>query len=105
MPQLLPGAQREHLTYAVTADLLSTTSVHGFRLLLENTVHQSSHGYVGGDGFDFYSSPNDLDLYLLHAQIDRLWIIWGCSGGKPPRARMPEARLINHRTNAHLLKG
>lgn len=64
------------LTYKVIADLMQTSTIHDFHPLLENTAHPSSHNYMGGDGGDFYTSPNDPVFYLIHAQIDRLWTVW-----------------------------
>ncbi|EUC29314.1 hypothetical protein COCCADRAFT_40308 [Bipolaris zeicola 26-R-13] len=39
-------------------------------------LHASGHYTMGGDGGDFYSSPNDPVFYLHHAMVDRVWWIW-----------------------------
>ncbi|KAJ5064834.1 hypothetical protein J3E74DRAFT_461510 [Bipolaris maydis] len=39
-------------------------------------MHASGHYTMGGDGGDFYSSPNDPVFYLHHAMVDRVWWIW-----------------------------
>ncbi|KAM4067126.1 tyrosinase [Hirsutella rhossiliensis] len=51
-----------NLTYTTIADLW--------------VAHPASHGYVGGDEQDLYTSPNDPLFYLIHSQIDRLWAVW-----------------------------
>ncbi|OTB07057.1 hypothetical protein M426DRAFT_9133 [Hypoxylon sp. CI-4A] len=38
--------------------------------------HLSSHQFLGKDGLDTFTSPNDPIFYLLHSQVDRLWAIW-----------------------------
>lgn len=39
-------------------------------------MHAAGHYSMGGDGGDFYSSPNDPVFYLHHAMVDRVWWIW-----------------------------
>lgn len=39
-------------------------------------MHAAGHYTMGGDGGDFYSSPNDPVFYLHHAMVDRVWWIW-----------------------------
>lgn len=39
-------------------------------------MHAAGHFSIGGDGGDFYSSPNDPVFFLHHAMLDRVWWIW-----------------------------
>ncbi|KAF2491901.1 Di-copper centre-containing protein, partial [Lophium mytilinum] len=67
-----------NMTYEAIASLLQTRSIADFRPQLEHPtgVHISGHNFLGGDGGDTYSSPNEPLFFLHHAQIDRLWTIW-----------------------------
>lgn len=47
-----------------------------FRPTLDAGFHRMSHGFLGRDGVDLFTSPNDPVFYLLHSQIDRLWALW-----------------------------
>ncbi|KAH7115400.1 monooxygenase [Dactylonectria estremocensis] len=46
-----------------------------FRPALENGLHRSAHGGLGGDMLQNYS-PNDPIFYLHHGNIDRIWWEW-----------------------------
>lgn len=73
----LQSKSSEFLTYKKAADLLATTTYDEFRSAIDQgEMHPSSHAFLGGDGYDFYSSPNDPVFFLLHSQIDRIWSIW-----------------------------
>ncbi|KAH7398598.1 hypothetical protein BKA66DRAFT_546137 [Pyrenochaeta sp. MPI-SDFR-AT-0127] len=39
-------------------------------------IHGAGHYAIGGDGGDFFSSPNDPVFFMHHAMVDRLWWIW-----------------------------
>ncbi|KAL1798113.1 hypothetical protein ACET3X_002150 [Alternaria dauci] len=55
--------------------ILNQTDYDSFRRDMDDTVHNTIHGAVGGDFLDINSS-NDPIFYLHHAQLDRLWWIW-----------------------------
>ena len=65
-----------NLSYSVIADLWTQSSIHTFHPLLEKGAHVGGHLYMGGDGSDVYSSPNEPVFFLHHGQIDRLWTVW-----------------------------
>ncbi|CAH0031593.1 unnamed protein product [Clonostachys rhizophaga] len=66
-----------HLTFQQAADLLETTTYAEFRAAIDqDEMHPASHKFLGADGYDWYSSPNDPVFFLLHSQVDRIWSIW-----------------------------
>ncbi|VUC29468.1 unnamed protein product [Clonostachys rosea] len=66
-----------HLTYQKVADLIATTTYDEFRAVIDQEeMHPAAHKFLGADGYDFYSSPNDPVFFLLHSQVDRIWTIW-----------------------------
>ncbi|CAG9947673.1 unnamed protein product [Clonostachys rosea f. rosea IK726] len=64
------------LTYTAALTLLQSADYNAFFGNFDHLVHGFAHQYLGGDGYDFYSSPSDPVFFLLHSQIDRLWTIW-----------------------------
>jgi tyrosinase len=47
----------------------------GFRIMLEITLHNPVHRWVGGNMQDM-ASPNDPVFWLHHCNCDRLWAMW-----------------------------
>jgi tyrosinase len=47
-----------------------------FRTQIDLGIHPAAHKYIGGDLYDFYTSPSDPVFFLLHSQVDRLWALW-----------------------------
>jgi tyrosinase len=39
-------------------------------------LHAAGHYAIGGDGGDFFSSPNDPVFFMHHAMLDQVWWIW-----------------------------
>ncbi|CAJ2506926.1 Uu.00g081120.m01.CDS01 [Anthostomella pinea] len=64
------------LTWANATLIISSPDIATFRNRMDNLWHQNAHGFLGKDGMDLFTSPNDPVFYLLHAQIDRLWALW-----------------------------
>lgn len=53
-----------------------TGDYYTFSRALEGGVHNSGHGWVGGDMGNSMISPNDPIFWMHHAQIDRIWAVW-----------------------------
>lgn len=66
----------EFLSAANVNALLNTTTMGGFRALLDKSCHMAGHASTGGDLSDIFSSPNDPAFFFHHAQIDRVWAMW-----------------------------
>ena len=64
------------LSWDNAATLLKSTDIAAFCTNMDKLWHRESHAFVGRDGIDLLTSPNDPAFYLLHAQVDRLWAIW-----------------------------
>jgi hypothetical protein len=50
-----------------------------FRLALEG-AHNSIHGYIGGDIGAQHQAFEDPFVFLLHANVDRLFAMWQLTG-------------------------
>lgn len=53
-----------------------TGDYFSFSRELEGRMHNSGHGWVGGDMANTAISPNDPIFWMHHAQIDRIWAVW-----------------------------
>ncbi|KAL7623055.1 hypothetical protein AAE478_006734 [Parahypoxylon ruwenzoriense] len=71
-----PASSRDFLTWENAIKIVGAPDVGSFCGNLEELWHKNSHQFLGKDGVDLFTSPNDPIFYLLHAQIDRLWSIW-----------------------------
>lgn len=71
-----PSISEKKLNWDSVLSLLQTPTMDQFRPLLEGGIHAGMHAAIGGDVFDFFTSPSDCAFYFIHAQIDRLWSIW-----------------------------
>jgi tyrosinase len=90
---------------ALPARLASTWSYVTFSALLEGLPgfaddanipksHNYIHGWVGGEMSIPRTAVKDVVFWLLHAEVDRLWSIWGARNGNPrPPLRSEHARL------------
>ncbi|KAI6089895.1 Di-copper centre-containing protein [Hypoxylon rubiginosum] len=66
----------DFMTWENAVGIVGAPDVETFYWNLENNWHLKSHQFLGKDGQDLFTSPNDPIFYLLHSQIDRLWAIW-----------------------------
>lgn len=64
------------LSWDAAAEVLRSPDIATFRRTMDDIWHRPSHAFIGRDGIDLFTSPNDPAFYLLHAQVDRLWAIW-----------------------------
>ncbi|KAI1100189.1 Di-copper centre-containing protein [Jackrogersella minutella] len=69
-------SSRDFLTWDTVTRLVGAPDVGTFHSILENDWHVKAHQFLGKDGLDLFTSPNDPIFYLLHSQVDRLWAIW-----------------------------
>ncbi|KAI1418595.1 Di-copper centre-containing protein [Hypoxylon sp. FL1857] len=69
-------SSRDFLTWENAIKIVGASDFVTFYWNLENLWHVKSHSFLGKDGVDLFTSPNDPIFYLLHSQIDRLWAIW-----------------------------
>lgn len=51
-------------------------SMDGFPFKTAPALHDSGHGFMGGDMASYYTSTNDPVFYLHHAGVDRIWWQW-----------------------------
>ncbi|KAI1211502.1 Di-copper centre-containing protein [Annulohypoxylon truncatum] len=66
----------DFMTWENAIKIVGASDFVTFYWNMENTWHVKSHQFLGKDGLDLFTSPNDPIFYLLHSQIDRLWAIW-----------------------------
>ncbi|KAI1778390.1 Di-copper centre-containing protein [Hypoxylon cercidicola] len=69
-------SSRDFMTRENAVGIVGAPDMETFYWNLENNWHLKSHQFLGKDGVDLFTSPNDPIFYLLHSQIDRLWAIW-----------------------------
>ncbi|KAI0896690.1 Di-copper centre-containing protein [Annulohypoxylon nitens] len=69
-------SSRDFMTWENAIKVVGASDVYTFYWNMENFYHLKSHQFLGKDGQDLFTSPNDPIFYLLHSQIDRLWAIW-----------------------------
>ncbi|KAI0838701.1 Di-copper centre-containing protein [Hypoxylon sp. FL0890] len=69
-------SSRDFMTWENAIKIVGAPDFITFYWNLENLWHVKSHQFLGKDGLDLFTSPNDPIFYLLHSQIDRLWAIW-----------------------------
>lgn len=87
-------ASGARLSWDTAAALLQgAPDIAAFRRAMDETWHRPAHTFIGRDGLDLFTSPNDPAFYLLHAQVDRLWALWQ---GQDLRAR--EYAVYGNRT-------
>lgn len=53
----------------------SSTIASSFRKILEYSLHNGPHEWIGGNMMP-HTSPNDPIFYLHHSNMDRIWAIW-----------------------------
>ncbi|KAI0179204.1 Di-copper centre-containing protein [Hypoxylon sp. FL1284] len=70
------ASARDYMTWENAVGIVGAADIATFYWNLENNWHQKSHQFLGRDGVDLFTSPNDPIFYLLHSQIDRLWALW-----------------------------
>ncbi|KAI0386718.1 Di-copper centre-containing protein [Hypomontagnella monticulosa] len=66
----------DFMTWDHAIGIVGAPDVVTFYWNMENNWHVKSHQFLGKDGLDLFTSPNDPIFYLLHSQLDRLWAIW-----------------------------
>ncbi|KAI2463638.1 Di-copper centre-containing protein [Annulohypoxylon bovei var. microspora] len=69
-------SSRDFMTWENAIKIVGASDFVTFYWNMENLWHVKSHQFLGKDGLDLFTSPNDPIFYLLHSQIDRLWAIW-----------------------------
>lgn len=52
---------------------------------LLTAAHNAAHGFIGGTLGDPHTSFRDPIVFLLHANVDRLWAMWQRQAGHPER--------------------
>ncbi|WP_328690254.1 tyrosinase family protein [Streptomyces phaeochromogenes] len=57
------------------SDIIGAPDYHGMRIKLEAS-HDDAHGYVGGTIGNGHTAFRDPFVFLLHANIDRLFAMW-----------------------------
>jgi tyrosinase len=65
-----------YLSWENATKVLSSPDIDTFRPLLSANFHKDTHGFIGRDGVDLFTPPNEPAFFLLHALIDRFWAIW-----------------------------
>lgn len=53
------------------------------------SLHDQSHGYIGGTIGDAHTSFRDPFVFLLHANVDRLWAMWQRQHGHVDPSNLP----------------
>lgn len=64
------------MNWANATKIVDAPDIATFRTSLDELWHKNSHTFLGKDGVDLFTSPNEPIFYLLHSQIDRLWALW-----------------------------
>jgi hypothetical protein len=75
------------------AQLVGAATFQGFNDLMQGTemgtsnngAHGLAHGYIGGNITDAHMAFRDPFVFLLHANVDRLWAMWQMAPGNPKR--------------------
>ncbi|MDF3142080.1 MULTISPECIES: tyrosinase family protein [unclassified Streptomyces] len=57
------------------ADIIGSPDYRSMRIKLEGS-HNSAHGYIGGTISDGHTAFRDPFVFLLHANVDRLYAMW-----------------------------
>lgn len=70
-------------TWEDFADLMYGDEIPPFTS--SNGAHGAAHGYIGGNLGDPHISFRDPFVFLMHANIDRLWAMWQRKPGHPER--------------------
>jgi hypothetical protein len=91
--------------WASDSDFINANTWEDFRNLMYGDeqgtsgvgAHGAAHGYIGGNLGDPHLSFRDPFVYLLHANIDRLWAMWQRKPGHPER--LDPAQLYNTEGN------
>jgi hypothetical protein len=79
--------------WAKDSDFINAQTWEDFRDLMygneqgtsPNGAHGAAHGYIGGNLSNPHISFRDPFVFLLHANIDRLWAMWQLQPGHPER--------------------
>lgn len=66
------------------ADIIAATDFPQMNALLIQ-AHDSAHGYIGGNIRAAHLSFRDPFVFLLHANVDRLWAMWQTQPGRTER--------------------
>lgn len=92
--------------WASDSDFINANTWEDFRDLMyggeqgtsSNDAHGAAHGYIGGNLGDAHLSFRDPFVFLMHANIDRLWAMWQ---RKPGHAeRLDPAQAYNTEENS-----
>lgn len=82
-----PAAAGELPDQATVEGVLSKSDYYDFELTLEEQLHDSVHGWAGGDMGIIATAAYDPLFWAHHTMVDRLWSIWQskyASPGPPP---------------------
>jgi hypothetical protein len=76
-----PGVSADATIYTTGDGLPNADQFAAMRLAVEN-AHDSVHGYIGGTIGNAHTAFEDPFVFLLHANVDRLFAMWQCQPGR-----------------------
>ncbi|MGH9189943.1 MAG: tyrosinase family protein [Acidimicrobiales bacterium] len=76
-----PAVDSDATIIAAGAALAQAQQWTAFQLALES-AHDTAHGYVGGDIGALHAAFEDPFVFLLHANVDRLFAMWQTTPGQ-----------------------
>jgi hypothetical protein len=75
----------EGTQWASDSDFINAPDFPSFDSLMQDGAHFLAHDWIGGNLRDPHMSFRDPFVFLLHANVDRLWAMWQSQPGHPER--------------------